>query len=222
MTEERLLNSLSKLGFPMFEPDNSFDVNETLAEVIKNQDARLWEGFPVMLANAAEDYFFTLENVLDLLPERQQQDHFNKLLLLSLALYSFYHLSFPWVIRLKKNLPEIKKDTVKRWRNTLAHDDVLELNGFKFDSIRLKKVFEQYFEQSGEKSKKRNKKYEELSLEYALSQLFSPKQKELFKKKLDGLSFSKTEQEYYSRTVKKKIIALANPELHKLSIKLLQ
>ncbi len=64
--------------------------------------------------------------------------------------------------------------------------------------------------------------YQELSLEYALSQVFSPKQKELFKKKLEGLPLTKTEQEYYSRTVKKKVVALANSELHSLSRKLLE
>jgi len=57
---------------------------------------------------------------------------------------------------------------------------------------------------------------------YQKSQIFSPKQKELFKKKLEGDLLSKTEQEYYSRTVKKKVVALANSELHALSQKLLE
>jgi hypothetical protein len=64
--------------------------------------------------------------------------------------------------------------------------------------------------------------WEEFSLEFALSQVFSPKQKELFRKKLEGLPLTKTEQEYYSRTVKKKVVALANSELHSLSKKLLE
>ncbi len=63
--------------------------------------------------------------------------------------------------------------------------------------------------------------HEEISLEYALSQLFSPKQKELFKKKLSGELFTKTEKEYYSRRVKKKVSALANPELHRFAQKLM-
>jgi hypothetical protein len=63
---------------------------------------------------------------------------------------------------------------------------------------------------------------QEFSLEYALSQIFSPKQKELFKKKLEGLPLNKTEQEYYSRTVKKKTVALANSELHGMARKLLK
>lgn len=88
--------------------------------------------------------------------------------------------------------------------------------------MRLKGVFELYFEKNAEKSRLRKEKYEELSLEYALSQMFSPKQKELFKKKLEGLPLTKTEKEYYSRTVKKKVVALANPELHRLAQKLME
>ena len=78
-----------------------------------------------------------------------------------------------------------------------------------------------YFEEKAEKDRRRKQKYDELSLEYALSQVFSPKQKELFMKKLEGLPFTKTEQEYFSRTVKKKVLALANSELHSLSEKIL-
>jgi hypothetical protein len=83
-------------------------------------------------------------------------------------------------------------------------------------------VFELYFEKNAEKSRLQKEKYEELSLEYALSQMFSPKQKELFKKKLEGLLLTKTEKEYYSRTVKKKVVAIANTELHRLAQKLME
>jgi len=39
---------------------------------------------------------------------------------------------------------------------------------------------------------------------------------------LEGLPLTKTEKEYYSRTVKKKVVALANDELHSLAKKLLE
>ena len=35
MTDRKLYESLSKLGFPMFEPSEELDVNETLAEAIE-------------------------------------------------------------------------------------------------------------------------------------------------------------------------------------------
>ena len=36
-------------------------------------------------------------------------------------------------------------------------------------------------------------------------------------KKLEGASFTKTEQEYYSRVVKKKLEALTNSELRRMA-----
>jgi hypothetical protein len=58
-----------------------------------------------------------------------------------------------------------------------------------------------------------------LGLEYALSQVFSPKQKELFLKKLRGEKLTKTEKEYFSRVVKKKVLVLANPQLQRAAQK---
>jgi hypothetical protein len=52
--------------------------------------------------------------------------------------------------------------------------------------------------------------------------MFSPKQKESLKKRLEGLPLTKTEQENYSRSVKKKVVARANAELHGLARKLLE
>ena len=49
-----LLKRLSRLGYPLFESEEALDVNVTLADVVKSKDLRLWEGFPVLLANSAE------------------------------------------------------------------------------------------------------------------------------------------------------------------------
>jgi hypothetical protein len=65
-------------------------------------------------------------------------------------------------------------------------------------------------------------KREEFNLEYCLAQVFSPKQKELFLKKLKGQKLSKTEKEYFSRVVRKKVKALANSQLHRLAQKLIE
>jgi hypothetical protein len=55
-----------------------------------------------------------------------------------------------------------------------------------------------------------------------LELLFSKKQKELIFKKLEGRHLTKTEREYYSRVVKKKLTAIAAPETQELAIALTQ
>ncbi len=222
MTDKKLLKSLSNLGFPMFEPSEELDVNETLAEVVKSRDTRLWEGFPVLLANAADSYQFSPVLVEQQLSNKGQKKHFHQLMLLSLSLYTVHHLTFPWSNKFKKTLSDNDKSQVKKWRNYLVHNQPLQWEGTELDPERLRGLFALYFEQNAEKSRRQKDKFEEFSLEYALSQVFSPKQKELFKKKLEGLPLTKTEQEYYSRTVKKKVVALANSELNSLSRKLLE
>ena len=50
-----------------------------------------------------------------------------------------------------------------------------------------------------------------------LDRLFSPKQKELVFKKRDGMALTKTEREYYSRVVRKKLEAIASEEVGKIA-----
>jgi len=103
---------------------------------------------------------------------------------------------------------------------------VYRYNRLKFiwenDGERIKNIFRNYYKTEEEKTREILAKTEELSSEYALSQIFSPKQKNLFMKKLRGEKMTKTEKEYYSRVVKKKAIALSNSELHNLARKILE
>ena len=69
-----------------------------------------------------------------------------------------------------------------------------------------------------EKNKRNQLRSFQLNLH--LSTLFPPKQKELVLKKLKGEPLSKTEKEYFSRVVKKKLEALANSELRKIALML--
>lgn len=55
-----------------------------------------------------------------------------------------------------------------------------------------------------------------------LELLFSEKQTELIFKKLQNQHFTKTEREYYSRVVRKKLAVIAAPEIHELATVLTQ
>ena len=57
-------------------------------------------------------------------------------------------------------------------------------------------------------------------LDASLDRLFSPKQKDLVFKKLNGEAFTKTEREYYSRVVRKKLLSIANEQVSRIAVKL--
>ncbi len=59
-------------------------------------------------------------------------------------------------------------------------------------------------------------------LDACLDRLFSPKQKDLVFKKLSGELFTKTEREYYSRVVRKKLLAIANYQVADIASRLTQ
>ncbi len=222
MSNDRLTKNLMKLGLPVFEPEGELNINDTLAEVVKSQDTRLLEGFPVLLANATENYQFTIEGVRSLLRGKSEKELFHALLLVSAAVYSFYHLSFLPVTRFLHSLPSKDKLLVKKWGNSLVHDQDITAASVTFNPERLKRLFGQYFERNAREARRKKEIHDEFSLSFALSQIFSPKQKDLFMKKLEGMPLSKTEREYYSRSVKKKVVALASSELHSLARKILE
>ncbi len=59
-------------------------------------------------------------------------------------------------------------------------------------------------------------------LDTCMDLLFSPKQKDLVFKKLNSESFTKTEREYYSRVVRKKLKAIANVQVGHIASRLTQ
>lgn len=217
MENKRLLQNLSHLGYPLLESKEKFDVNETLAEVVKSNNVRYWEGFPVLLANAAREGSFDYTKVQGFLKNKTNKEQLKELFLLSLALYELNGLKFSRVMQHVKNFNNDDLDMVKTLRRCLMKGHDFELAGRRFSHDRVKKAFERYFTSEAEEVKNVASKQDQLSLEFALSQVFSSKQKDLFKKKLKGEALTKTEREYFSRAVKKKAAALANPELHRLA-----
>lgn len=55
-----------------------------------------------------------------------------------------------------------------------------------------------------------------MGLNVALSTLFTPRQIEIIKKKHRGEELTKTEKEVYSRSIKKKILAIRNPDVQRI------
>lgn len=222
---------LAKLGFPLLETDPKMETNKTLAQVVQSNDPRLWEGFPVMLANSIENRHFDYRQVRGFLANSSDGPvKLDCLLALSAALY----------LSLKVNGQEFQNLRRSLRRQTPAPEDFLdafESNGemdacgHRMSADRLKTTFRNYYldgRPHGEETDRRTSRLGDLlstkrsyDLEYSLSKLFTPRQKELVLKKFKGEKLTKTEKEYYSRSIKKKLSAVANEDLHQLAMKLL-
>ena len=222
MRDSNLLRNVSALGYPLFGPEDGQDANLTLADMVKSPDLRLWEGFPVVLANSAEKGLFDHEKVKRYMEKPFEKSCLVSLTAMALAVYRFFNLKFLWAEALQKSLPSDGKKEFSGFLKKLKGNGNLNVGGREMSAERLKSVFNNYFSQSKERLNVLLLAKDELNLEYSLSQVFSPKQKELFLKKLKREKLTKTEKEYFSRVVKKKVLALANPELQRLSQRLLE
>jgi len=229
MERETLLNELNELGYQLVPIKQESNVNKILAEVIKSKEPRLWQGFPIIFANSLKSSNFSYRKILLNLNTEEDIKNLQILMNMSLALYKYFEINVANSDDLYKTryfdralhnkcISDFKQGgrmhilsnflspdgIIKVFRNYARHKDI---NIKVQDSIKIKDYINMR---------------EEFDLDFALSQLFSRKQKELFLKKLRGEKMTKTEREYFSRSVRRKILAVANPDLHRLAVNLLK
>ncbi|OGL92097.1 MAG: hypothetical protein A3I43_03255 [Omnitrophica WOR_2 bacterium RIFCSPLOWO2_02_FULL_50_19] len=220
--DESLYNKLTELGFPLFHNKEPRDANGTLAEMAKSTDLRLWEGFPVVLANSAEKGLLDYGDAKRLLDDNRDKNNLDRLAAMSLALYKNLSLKFYWTKKLQEKLPAGSGGLLKEYLAKLKDAADFKVGEKTMSPARLKNVFNNYYKQASSGLSDLLSTKEQFGLEFAMSQVFSPKQKELFLKKLHNEKLNKTEREYYSRVVRKKVQALANSELNNLAQKLMR
>ena len=219
MKNKDLLQKLKRLGFPLFEVSENLQANETISALTKSGDTGLGEGFSIILANSAKKHIFDINEIKDLLNNKKDYNTFFTLFLISIALYKFLSLRTSWVNDLFDNLKNTDKQKVVEFLKNFKNSEDFFVSKKHIDPERLKKIFNNYFNQHESNVRNIKNNYEELSLEHAMSQIFTARQKEIFLKRAHGKKMTKTEREYFYRVVKKKAIALANNDLHLLSRK---
>lgn len=216
-----LLAALSLFGYPLFQAQ--VDPNDLLASMAQSADTRLLEGFPVVLANALSGGepkvdLAKAEARLGVLEERKR---FRQLAMLSFYLFDLYGLG---ELRQRAQGQQLLKDD-EGLKKRLVENQPLQLHGDReLDPARLKRTFLDYVVRAreGRSGEEKARLGDEFRREFYLSLLFSPRQKDLLYKKLRGEPMTKTEREYFSRVVKKKLMALADPDLYRLAQKALQ
>ena len=220
MKRDDLLFNLGSLGYTLVSPEarnlKKTRVLELLEELVESEESRLVEGFPVVLAHCGFrgmnlDFKALLSRRR--LSSPKQQD-LEKLLLLSSDLLTQQGLDKPG------NLEEVSRSLKFKYGDLLGHDVVSLNSNLSLSTERLQNTLERYttdlLASKSSQKKEKNRQRRSFELNFHLSTLFAPKQKELVLKKYRGEPLNKTEQEYYSRTVKKKLEAMNHKEVKKV------
>jgi len=221
-----LVNGLKQYGYPLLQTEQKVDPLEFLVALAQSKETRFLEGFPVVLARCLEDKDSGLDmtKVAQLLGSNENK-LFNEIFFISLELFKLYNLDFKYPNETLSKWNFWKSDN-KEGRKKLFDGEVLIVDRISLDMRRLKKRFLDYVvlekEFEDKTSKEKIEMEDEFKREYSLSYFLSPKQKELVHKRIAGKTMTKTEKEYYSRVVKKKLVALANPDLSRWAMKALQ
>lgn len=221
MPTRDLNERLNMLGYPLLEKSQQQVANATLLDVAKSNNIRLWEGFPVMLANSIDKQWFNYSNIQKNIKSKILLNRLNSLILLSLALYKLSNISSPQIADFQKWYKTQGNNDFYYFLDKMKNREDFMLSDKKMSSERTINTFKSYIGERQFQLTEFLSQKDSYDLQYALSKIFPTGQKNLIMKKLRGEKLTKIEQEYFSRIVKKKIMALANPELFKLAQKLL-
>lgn len=217
-------SDLSQYGYSLIHPDQETDPNELLITLSKSKDLRLLEGFPVVLANALEKDAerLNLTSTEQRLKNKVIRKRFDELVVLSFSIFKVFGLNKLFTVAYPKGLANEKRQA--EIRDSVVNNHPLEIGKAKLDVERVKNTFLRYYLHGREEKLAENKSKlrEEFRQEFFLSLFFAPKQRDLLRKKLRGESLNKTEREYFSRVVKKKLMALVDPDLQRIALKVLQ
>jgi len=221
MKREDLVSNLSSFGYRLVSPEThrnkTYEAFELLEELVDSEDPRLVEGFPVVLANCA---YQGLKLDFNALLSRQKfgsrrKEDLELLLLVSSDLLTQQGLNQPG------NLERFSKTLKTKYGDLLSNDVVTLGNKVSLSTVRLRNTLKRYTTEiltsrtTREREKGRQRR--SFQLNYYLSILFAPKQKELVLKMYHGEPLNKTEQEYFSRKVKKKLEAMTNKDVMKVA-----
>ena len=228
MDKNLLMDQLAQRGYALMQPKSTEPAEKLFANLLSQSDARLLEGFPVVFANVLAE-----NKPLEWESEKWQPDELTLkvvgrlqvMLTVSYLLFELFGMPKEYSSRVSKLLTRLvgtkeMNKYLERYKEPLLQSQSVKLNGVSLSTERLKNNFRNYVVQSPGSAEVQEKKHA-LELELLLAELFTPRQKEVLRKRMEGKPLTKTEREYFYRVVKKRLRALASDELHQMARTLL-
>ncbi len=222
MDKNQLMDQLAQHGYALMRPKSTESVEKLLRNLLQQDDVRLLEGFPVVFANLLRE-----KDALDWEKKKwRPAEEFSKkaehrlavMLAFSVTLFKLFGLDKEYSVRTLNLLFRCEKgnDVLGRVTEAFLKSEPVKMDELELSVERLKNNFRNYVVHN-EGNEEGRKKRKALEFDLLLSQLFTPRQKELLRKRLEDKPMTKTEREYFYRVVKKRLKALANDELHQMA-----
>lgn len=225
LEKQLLLRDLDRFGYSLARTEGA-DAAQTLGRMLRSDEGRMLEGVPVVLTNVLMNkHEFNLEDFEKSLPTPLQR-RFRTLA----ALTHFFLLLVPDSEDarqlLGKYLKKREPALLERVHQNMDTERTFNLGGgVSLDIQRLQNTYKNYlvsqFMRSEENLGKQLDNQRQTTFLEALSELFTERQRLLLFKLLNKQQLSKTEREYYSRTIKPRLRALSNSDVQSLASSLL-
>ena len=222
LNKDKFYRELSQYGYDLVAPESG-DPESVLLQLVQSDDGRLLEGFPVVLTNMLmQGQSLDLESLEKKLSKGLQR-RFR-----TLVATTYHFLSqLPDSKRSRKVMRDYLKsrepsllDSMKK--KLKQEEDLLVGKNVRLSVSRLQNTFANYAVASYKEEQELSlaKVLEEernVALMESLSELFTDKQKDLMFKVLNKEALTKTEREYFSRVVKRRLKAIRNSDLQSLA-----
>ncbi len=222
-----LFEQLAAHGYPLMRPVRHSDPEAVLESLLRQRESRVVEGFAVVLLNALREKANLRWELPHWNPAHalgvMTSQRLARLLALSYVLFRLFGLEKSLQERVRTLLFKCKhgEETLRNVESHFLKSEPLAMNGFELSTERLKNTFRTYYVGAREGLEDKEKTHA-LELELLLSALFTPRQKELLRKRAEGAEMTNTEKTYFYRTVSKRLKAVANEEVHELARRLLR
>ena len=196
------MDQLAQHGYELMRPRSTEPGEKLLVSLLQQDDVRLLEGFPVVLAHLLrEKERLEWENKkwpsLNEVSKKTKQ-RLAVMLVLSHLLFGLFGMKeySLRVLKLLKRWTGAKEsgEFVKSFTGPFLKSQSVKMDNLELSTERLKNNFRNYVVHN-EKGERDQKKRQVLEFELLLSELFTPRQKELLKKRLEAKPMTKTERE---------------------------
>lgn len=220
ITKDKLIENLANYGYPLLQPLKS-PPEEILQSLLEQDDFRFLEGFPVVFCDALKKKPVLKWERPEWYPNdfsKEAMRRFPYLLALSYLLLKTYPLRNcdpARAMNILLKFPDPKK-ILAQVRSAYLKSASVRAGKDEFSTQRFKETFQTYAveKEQDKRDEELERQRSALEFEMRVSEIFTPRQKMLLRKKHDKRPFTKTEREYFSRVLKKRLKALADPRLH--------